>query len=103
VLSRLSDERQREEIGGCAQRLAEELGLDMKWFAYPVGSRDAFTPLTKQLLRENGVELAFSFYGGFARRSPFDPLDVPRVHIAPGHSPRLLQGMMLLPGLLTRW
>jgi peptidoglycan/xylan/chitin deacetylase (PgdA/CDA1 family) len=103
VLSRLSAERQREEIAGCAKRLAEELGVQMKWFAYPVGSRDAFTPLTQAILRENEVELAFSFYGGFARRSRFAPLDVPRIHIAPGYTPELLEGIILLPRLLARW
>ncbi len=62
VLARLSVERQREEIAGCAQRLSEELGVAMRWFAYPVGSRGTFTPLTRMILRDCGVELAFSFY-----------------------------------------
>ncbi len=81
VLARLSRERQREEIAGCARRLREELGEAMRWFAYPVGSRDAFTAETAGLLRESGVELAFSYYGGFARPARWDPLDVPRVHV----------------------
>ncbi len=90
VLARLSRERQREEIAGCARRLREELGEAMRWFAYPVGSRDAFTAQTAELLRESGVELAFSYYGGFAGPARWDPLDVPRVHVDAALSPRLL-------------
>lgn len=90
VLASLSPERQREEIEGGARRLREELGVAMRWFAYPVGARDSFTSVTQQLLRECGVELAFSFYGGFATPSRFDALDVPRVHCDTALAPRLL-------------
>jgi peptidoglycan/xylan/chitin deacetylase (PgdA/CDA1 family) len=90
VLAGLPRERQREEIAGCAQRLREELGEPMRWFAYPVGACDSFTDVTAELLREHGVELAFSFYGGFAAPSRWSPLDVPRVHVDAALAPRLL-------------
>jgi peptidoglycan/xylan/chitin deacetylase (PgdA/CDA1 family) len=90
VLGGLLRERQREEIVGCAQRLREELGEPMRWFAYPVGARESFSALTAELLREQGVELAFSFHGGFAGPSRWDPLDVPRVHVDAALAPRLL-------------
>ena len=90
VLAGLPRERQREEIAGCAQRLHEELGEPMRWFAYPVGERDSFTDVTAELLGEHGVELAFSFYGGFAGPSRWSPLDVPRVHVDAALAPRLL-------------
>jgi peptidoglycan/xylan/chitin deacetylase (PgdA/CDA1 family) len=90
VLARLPAERQREEITGCARRLGEELGVPMRCFAYPVGGRDSFTRLTREMLRECGVELAFSFYGGLAGASRWDSLDVPRVHVDAALAPRLL-------------
>jgi peptidoglycan/xylan/chitin deacetylase (PgdA/CDA1 family) len=90
VLAGLPREHQREEIAGCAQRLREELGEPMRWFAYPVGKRDSFTDVTAELLREHGVQLAFSFYGGFAGPARWDPLDVPRVHVDAALAPRLL-------------
>jgi peptidoglycan/xylan/chitin deacetylase (PgdA/CDA1 family) len=103
VLARLSLERQREELVACARRLSEEVGVAIRWFAYPVGTRDAFTPLTKQLLRECGVELAFSFYGGLARPAPrWDPFDVPRTHIGPALAPQLLGATLGLPPILAR-
>jgi peptidoglycan/xylan/chitin deacetylase (PgdA/CDA1 family) len=90
VLAGLSRERQREEIAGCAHRLREELNEPMRWFAYPVGARETFTATTTELLRECGVELAFSYYGGFADPVSWSPLDVPRVHVDAALAPRLL-------------
>jgi peptidoglycan/xylan/chitin deacetylase (PgdA/CDA1 family) len=102
LLARLTAERQREEIVGCARRLREELGVAMRWFAYPVGTRDSFTSLAKELLRDCGVELAFSFYGGFVRPSRWDPLDVPRIHVDPRLTPRLLGSALGLQRILAR-
>lgn len=102
VLVRLPAERQREEIVGCAQRLREELGAPMRWFAYPVGSRDSFTPVTQGILRECGVELAFSFYGGLARRSRWDSLDVPRIHVDSVVPLRMFAATRGLPWVFAR-
>ena len=90
VLAGMSRQRQHEEIVGCAQRLREELGEPMRWFAYPVGACDTFTTTTGELLRECGVQLAFSYRGGFAGPTRWDPLDVPRVHVDAALGPRLL-------------
>ncbi|HWD11539.1 MAG TPA: polysaccharide deacetylase family protein [Solirubrobacteraceae bacterium] len=103
ILARLPLERQREEIDGCAERLEQELGRPMSWFAYPVGARDSFTAQTQQLLAERGVRLAFSFYGGFASYARWNALDVPRIHVSASHGPELLQAMLWLPRLLARW
>jgi peptidoglycan/xylan/chitin deacetylase (PgdA/CDA1 family) len=103
VLARLPPERQAEEIAGCGERLAQELGEPMRWFAYPVGAPDTFTTDTQRLLRDAGVELAFSFYGGFARFERWDPLDVPRIHVGAGHDPALMRATVMLPRLFARW
>ncbi len=103
ILARIPIARQEQEIAGCRLRLQEELGQEMAWFAYPVGSRDTFTEDTRQILRGSGVQLAFSFYGGFARFTRWDPLDVPRIHISQSHGPELLQAALWLPPLFTRW
>jgi len=103
ILARLSAERQGQEIARCGERLAQELGEPMRWFAYPVGSPDTFTTDTRRLLRDAGVELAFSFYGGFARFARWDPLDVPRIHVGAGHDPALMRATVMLPRLFARW
>jgi peptidoglycan/xylan/chitin deacetylase (PgdA/CDA1 family) len=102
VLARISPARQREEIEGCAERIEHELGEPMQWFAYPVGGRDTFTADTREILAQGGVQLAFSFYGGHARFSRWDPLDVRRTHVGPELTPEILQTMVWLPGPLAR-
>ena len=103
ILARVPLERQRAEIDGCAQRLEAELGQPMRWFAYPVGSQDAFTSETQALLRERGVELGFSFYGGLGRYDAWNPYDVPRVHVGRGYGPPLVHAAVWLPQLFARW
>jgi peptidoglycan/xylan/chitin deacetylase (PgdA/CDA1 family) len=102
VLARLSADRQREEIASCAYRLHDELKIKMTSFAYPVGSPDTFTDLTKRILRECEVETAFSFHGGYAAPSSMDPLAVPRIHIGPGYTPQMLQAAAALPQIFAR-
>jgi peptidoglycan/xylan/chitin deacetylase (PgdA/CDA1 family) len=102
LLARLTRDRQRQEIRSCAERLVQELGIEMRWFAYPVGSPDTFTAETEELLREAGVELAFSFYGGFARPAHWREMDVPRNHVGPGLDEPLLHATLLAPQLFAR-
>jgi glycosyltransferase involved in cell wall biosynthesis len=102
ILARLAQETQAHEVSRCAARIADQLGEPMKWFAYPVGSRDTFTPTTTSLLREHDIEFGFSFYGGFAHFDRWNPFDVPRVHVSYNASPAVLQAASLLPMLLAR-
>ncbi len=102
ILARLPAAAQEQEIARCARRLDEELGEPMRWFSYPVGSRDAFTADTRASLRAHGVELAFSFYGGQARFGAWDPFDVPRVHVGPAVDRQRLQAMLRVPPLFAR-
>lgn len=102
VLSRLSPERQREEIGTCGRRLVEELGEPMRWFAYPVGARDAFNATTQAIARECGVELAFSFYGGRGHPLHWNPLDTPRINVDSAYGPRLIEATICLPQIFAR-
>lgn len=102
VLAQLPADAQEREIAGCAGRLQEELGEPMRWFAYPVGFRGSFTDVTQAILARYGVELAFSFYGGYARYSQWEPLDIPRIHVGPQMDRRLLQASWRLPQLFAR-
>ena len=81
VLARMDGTGQGSEIAGCGRRLLEELGEPMRWFAYPVGGRDAFDPSTRRHLAEAGVELAFSYYGGHRRFDDWDRFDVRRIPV----------------------
>lgn len=101
VLSRRSLAQQRAEISGCAARLREELGQPMDYFAYPVGSPDAFDERTRQCLQDAGVRLAFSYYGGIATRQSAR-YDMPRVAVAARMEDSLFRAMAVLPQFFCR-
>lgn len=101
VLSSLDPSAQEREIGGCADRMAAELGEPMAWFSYPVGHRTAFTADTKRLLAARAVRAAFSFYGGHQPAGRWDPLDVPRVNVSPRCDARMLAAMLAFPQVLA--
>jgi len=102
VLGSLDEGRQRAEIAGCRERLEAELGEPMRWFSYPVGFPGSFDATTRRVLDEQGVELAFSFYGGWLRTGALDPFDVPRVNVGPALTPARLHAMLRLPQLFAR-
>jgi peptidoglycan/xylan/chitin deacetylase (PgdA/CDA1 family) len=103
VLARTDEVGQREEIEGCRQRIVEQLGVPMSCFAYPVGLRDSFDDTTKSLLRDAGVRMAFSLYGGYTRRGYRDPYDVPRASVSIGMRPQDFRAMLASPRLFARW
>jgi peptidoglycan/xylan/chitin deacetylase (PgdA/CDA1 family) len=102
LLARVDAARQEAEVAACARRLREELDLPLRWFSYPVGSRDAFDATTRATLARHGVELAFSFYGGVAAFGAWDPLDVRRVHVGPAVDAARVHAMLALPRLFAR-
>lgn len=97
ILARASRERQRAEIMGCSKRLAEEIGEPMRYFSYPVGGHEAFDSVTRELLREAGVQIAFSYYGGFRGRNDWDNYDVRRVRIDASVSSDWFRSIVSLP------
>jgi peptidoglycan/xylan/chitin deacetylase (PgdA/CDA1 family) len=101
VLSRLTPEQQAAEITGAGARIQAELGEPMRWFAYPVGGRDAFDAHTRHALQAAGVELAFSYYGGYRRAGAgdWDRFDVRRVAIERLHDRARFRATACLPGL----
>lgn len=98
VLSTLDADRQRAEVERSIERIADELGARPRLFAYPVGGRDCFDETSRRVVREAGIELAFSFYGGFGRRRAWDPFDVPRVSVCRDHETALFRALMTMPG-----
>jgi hypothetical protein len=101
VLARLSAEEQKQEIRGCKARLEQELGEKMRWFSYPVGGRDSFNTDTRNCLIDAGVELAFSYYGGYQGRKDLDCHDIPRVAIESDIDMGHFRSMMSIPQLFS--
>ncbi|MEO8092011.1 MAG: polysaccharide deacetylase family protein [bacterium] len=103
VLGRARPEVQSREVEECARRLREKLGVSIRFFAYPVGLIESFDDSTRRILREAGVELAFSLYGGYLRPGRLDPYDVPRASVGRGTSPSGFRAMLTFPRLFARW
>jgi peptidoglycan/xylan/chitin deacetylase (PgdA/CDA1 family) len=102
VLARQSEEGQRSQIRGCAERLQAELGEPMRWFSYPVGRLEAFNEATRRCLVECGVELAFSYYGGIRTFEDWDRHDVRRMAIESETGFDSFRAMVLLPRVFGR-
>lgn len=64
ILSQVDSERAEREISVSYRRIAEETGTAPRYFAYPNGREQDFTAQTKELLRRQGYELAFSTIAG---------------------------------------
>jgi len=102
VLASLPAARQEQQVAKCARRLRAELREPMRLFAYPVGSRSAFTTDTMRILRRHGVRMAFSFYGGYQRAGEWQPMDIPRAHVGPSCDVPMLRAMLNFPQLFAR-
>ena len=103
ILARLDEDAQRAEILGCRARLEAELGIPMRWFSYPNGDRGSFDAHTRAILAEAGVEFAFRFDGGFARRgAAWDPLAVPRIAVGPRTAGDAFAATVTLPHVFER-
>jgi len=101
ILARAPRERQRDEIFGCATRLAEELGEPMSYFSYPVGGPNSFNSLTQDCLRDAGVRYAFSYYGGFRRFGDWNNYDIRRVAVETYLTADWFRSIVTLPQFLA--
>jgi peptidoglycan/xylan/chitin deacetylase (PgdA/CDA1 family) len=80
LLAKQTREEQRDELARSRDLLRKHIGLAVDSLAYPVGGRNAFTDVTKEMLRETGYRTAFSYYGG-VNRPGMDPLDLKRMTV----------------------
>ena len=101
VLARLTPERQKNEIRGCGDRIAQEMQESMQCFSYPVGGSRAFDHVSRRCLQEAGVKYAFSYYGGFRRFAEWDDYDIRRVAIETDMTDEWFKTMATVPGLLA--
>lgn len=81
ILSRLSPERQYEELVESRQILTERLGTPIDTLAYPVGLRHTFSDVTKEAARRAGYRAAFSYYRGLNDVRSIDAFDIGRFGI----------------------
>jgi len=101
VLSRCTEEVQRDEINSSKARIEAEIGHEIHAFSYPVGQRDSFTPMTKQLLAQAGYNWGFSFFGGFCDGDQHDHFDMPRVPVSPHVTEAMFHATANLPWIFA--
>jgi peptidoglycan/xylan/chitin deacetylase (PgdA/CDA1 family) len=82
VLSRVPAAQQVTELQDSKKTLEQQLAHRVESFAYPVGSREAFTAETRHAVRQAGYRAAFSFYGEPNGSRPEDPFDVRRSSVS---------------------
>jgi peptidoglycan/xylan/chitin deacetylase (PgdA/CDA1 family) len=82
LLARLSDEDELKEIRTATEMLHDVIGEPPLHFAYPVGSKTAFSDRTKNVLKSLGYEFGFSFYGGINATDKLDRFNILRVAVA---------------------
>lgn len=102
LLARLPAAEQHRQIVGCRDRIEAELGEPMRYFSYPYGSEGSFDESTVRILAASGVELAFSFYGGYQRATDWNPYDVRRCCVGMTVSPRRFALMSTVPQVFSR-
>jgi peptidoglycan/xylan/chitin deacetylase (PgdA/CDA1 family) len=88
LLSKLSAERQQDELARSREIIERELRVNIDTLAYPVGARHTFTPTTVEMARKTGYRAAFSFYGGFNKPGTIQPFDICRQGIDGQSLPR---------------
>lgn len=77
----LAEDQRKEEIKICKDWLEQLLHHPVNYFAYPYG---AYDDTTIEKVKESGISMAFSAWGGAIRkRKPIDIYQVPRLLITP--------------------
>ena len=74
-------QRVRRELETSRRRIAEELGVEARLFAYPFGGREHMTDCARRLVREAGFDCCMSCHGGVNCPSA-DPYRLSRIGIA---------------------
>jgi peptidoglycan/xylan/chitin deacetylase (PgdA/CDA1 family) len=79
ILSRLARDECEREIRTCRDRITAETGRAPRYFAYPNGQPEDYTPETQELLRRHAFEVAFATSEGVAADDA-DWMAVRRIH-----------------------
>lgn len=100
ALATLKPEAQLDEIARSKMILEAKLGKAVRSFAYPVGGYEHFTQVTKNLVRDCGYEMAFSYHTGINPGIGLDSFDIRRI-AAPDET-ELYAGVFTMPTIFGK-
>ncbi len=83
VLSRLAPDEAERQVVASRRLIEERLGRPVRYFAYPNGTREDFTPEVEQAVRRAGYRAALTTIEGRPRPTS-DPLKLERVAVSAG-------------------
>jgi peptidoglycan/xylan/chitin deacetylase (PgdA/CDA1 family) len=89
ILSKLTPDRQMEELKVSREIMERELGQPIRTLAYPVGAPSTFSAVTMDAAEKAGYVAAFSFFGGINRPGQIERFNIRRVGVASPSIPRL--------------
>ena len=81
LLSKLTEERQMQELTQSRSIIESKLGIKVDSVAYPVGSRSSFNAETFKAMESTSFRTGFSFYGGINRSGKLNRFEVARVGV----------------------
>ncbi len=99
-LGRMSHTEALDQAERSRRVLEEKLGVKIRSFAYPFGTRSDFSPETDRLLEQAGYAIAFNSMHG-AIRPGLAPVSLPRVKIEGGEGLRFFQ--LAARGAMDAW
>lgn len=99
-LGMIPPDEARREIRKSKEHLEDKLGLPIRSFAYPYGTRSDFTPATERALAEAGFRIAFNSMHG-SIRAGMNPISLPRVKVEGGDSVWMFH--LLVRGAMDLW
>lgn len=101
VLKTIDEKEQLKELEESKKILENELNAPINSISYPVGGYDAFTKKTRELAKQVGYKVAYSFGTGFNVYKITDPFDVKRIW--PDNDFNIFKGMVLLPSVFAEY
>ncbi|MFT6372514.1 MAG: peptidoglycan/xylan/chitin deacetylase (PgdA/CDA1 family) [Gammaproteobacteria bacterium] len=81
VLANLSDEQQAFELNESKLFLEKKLNHSISSISYPVGSQNTFNDKTKELAKQAGYKIGFSFLDGYNNKLIADIYQIPRIKL----------------------
>jgi len=99
-LGLIATDEMRTEVRRSKEHLEDELGVSIRSFAYPFGTRSDFNALTERAIADAAYTIAFNSMHG-AIRPGTDPISLPRVKVEGGEP--LWMFRSIIRGAMDPW